>query len=76
MGHIIAEAIIEDGRITFSDPKLPQGKLKVHLVYDTKDSANKTDLALSLLKETAGIYKGIKAAEEARALRAEWDRDV
>lgn len=76
MGHIIAEAIIEDGRITFSDHKLPQGKFKVQLVYDAKDISNKTGLTLSLVKATAGIYKDIKAAEEARALRSEWDRNV
>ncbi|MDO9566774.1 MAG: hypothetical protein Q7J15_08550 [Candidatus Desulfaltia sp.] len=76
MGHRIAEAIIENGRITYSDHKLPSGKLKVHLVYDTSDASIETERALSLLKETAGIYKGIKADEEARTLRSEWDRNV
>lgn len=76
MGHKIAEAIIENGRVTYSDHKLPAGKLKVHLVYDTSDTSIETDQILLLLKETAGIYKGINAADEARALRSEWNRNA
>ncbi len=76
MTHIIAEAIIENGRITYSDHKLPAGKLTVHLVYDINDTATETNKVLSALKETAGIYKGINAGAEASALRSEWDRNV
>lgn len=74
MGHRIIEAIIENGRITYSDHTLPLGKLKVHLVYDIGDASTETDRALSLLKETSGIYKGINGDEEAHALRSGWDR--
>ena len=74
MGHRIVEAIIENGRITYSDHKLPSGKLKVQLVYDISDASTATDRAISLLRETSGIYKGINADEEAQALRSGWER--
>ena len=37
MGHKIAEAVVEDGQLKHIDRKLPPGKLKVHLIYDTME---------------------------------------
>jgi len=72
MGHKIVEAIIEDGQIKHVEGKLPEGKIRVHLIYDTEEEpVNGKELA-RILKETAGIYKEIDAREEARKLRESW----
>lgn len=76
MGHKIAEAIIENGKITYVDHKLPAGKVKAHLIYDTADELGSTALALMLLRETSGIYKHIQPDNESHILRAQWDRNV
>jgi len=34
MGHQITEAILDNGKITYSDKKLPKGVIKVHIIYD------------------------------------------
>ena len=35
MGHEIAEAIIENEQLKYVNKKLPGGKIKVHLIYDS-----------------------------------------
>lgn len=76
MGHKTAEAIIEDGRITYIDHTLPVGKVKVTLIYDTNDAAAEKSLLLSLLRDINGIYPHILPDIEARTLRSQWERDV
>lgn len=73
MGHKVAEAIIENGKLTYVDKELPQGKIKVHIIYDMEEK-NKTDNAALMLKETAGIYKDTDAEYEAKRMREAWER--
>ena len=76
MGHRIVDAIIEDGQLKYVGEKLPAGRLKVHLIYDTgKERATKRR-AMEIVKRTAGIYRGVDAAAESRKLRRSWERDV
>jgi len=76
MGHKVAEAIIENGKLTYVDKALPKGKIKVHIIYDMEEEINKADNAALLIKETAGIYKNTDAAHEAKRLRDEWERNA
>ncbi len=73
MGHKVVDAIIENGKLTHIDKDLPKGKIKVRIVYDVEEEASGVDAA-ALVKETAGIYKGIDAGREAKKIRSEWDR--
>jgi len=77
MPHVIANVIIEDGQLKYVDRKLPAGKIRAHIVYDSVDKGpvSKSNTA-KLLRETAGLYKDIKATHESRLLRDEWERDA
>ena len=75
MGHQIAEAIIEDGKLINVNKKLPSGKIKVHLIYDEDADSAKIDLS-NLIGETSGIYPEINAEKESIQLREEWHRHV
>ncbi len=76
MGHKIAEAIIENGQITYVDKKLPDGKIKVHLIYDIEEETISEGEVTSIIRETAGIYKNINVEDESHKLRDEWNRLV
>lgn len=76
MGHKIAEAVIENGQLKHIDKKLPAGRLKVHLIYDTVETAISRNDAQRIVRETAGIYKDIDAESESKILRGEWERNV
>jgi hypothetical protein len=71
----VAEAIIEDGKITYVDTELPRGKITAHIIFDTEERNAAADAA-TLVHETAGIYKDIDADKEAAKLRNDWDRNV
>ncbi len=73
MGHKVAEAIIENGKLTHVDKDLPKGKIKVHIIYDVDEETINVDTA-ALVKETCGIYKDSDAGHEAKKMRAEWER--
>ena len=75
MGHQIIEAILEDGQIKSVNKKLPCGKIKVHLIYDTEEAFQEADVA-TIVAETSGIYKDIDAEAEAKKLRLGWERNV
>jgi len=76
MGHEIAEAIIENGQIKYVNKKLPWGKLKVHIIYDSMEETNpETDIE-KIVRETMGIYRDIDVESEAKKLRMSWERDV
>ena len=75
MGHQIAEAIIENGRLINVNKKLPTGKIKVHLIYDEDADSAEIDLS-NLIGETSGIYPEINAKKESIQLREEWHRHV
>ena len=78
MGHKIVEAIIENGQIRYVNNKLPDGKIKVHLIYDYDNEEEyypKTEVA-KMVKETSGIYKNIDVEAESKKLRESWERDV
>lgn len=75
MGHQIIEAILEDGQIKSVNKKLPRGKLKVHLIYDTEEASKEADMA-KLVAETSGIYKDIDVEAESKKLRLGWERNV
>jgi len=76
MGHRVVEAIIEDGQLKSVGAKLPAGRLKVHLIYDTAEEEKVGQTPEAVLAETCGIYRGINPDLEAKNLRAEWERDV
>jgi hypothetical protein len=76
MGHKIAEAIIENGQLKYVDKKLPAGRLRVHLVYDTVEKAIVETEIDKIVKETSGIYKDIDVEAESGKLRAMWERNV
>mgnify|MGYP005847256063 FL=1 len=76
MAHRIVNAIIEDGQLKYVGEELPAGRLEVHLIYDTADELVEKHKAKDIVMRTAGIYKGIDAAKEARQLRRKWERDV
>jgi hypothetical protein len=76
MGHKTAEAIIEDGKITYIDHTFPSGKVRVTLIYDINDVSAEKSQVLSVIRETGGIYPHIRPDTEARALRSQWERDV
>ena len=76
MGHKIVKAIIEDGQLKQVNKKLPNGRIKVHIIYDTLEKTpQKTEIA-RIVKETSGIYKDINIEYESRKLRKSWDRNV
>jgi hypothetical protein len=76
MGHKVVDAIIEDGQLKYVGKKLPPGRLRVHLIYDTAEESVGGRKAREIVKRTAGIYPGIDAAAEARRLRRSWERDA
>ena len=73
MGHKVAEAILDNGKLTQVSVDLPKGKIKVHIIYDVEEGKAAVD-TLALVRETAGIYKNVDAGNEANKMRAEWDR--
>lgn len=75
MGHKIAEAIIENGQLKHVDKKLPEGEIKVHLIYDVEEEPLAKTLASRIVKETSGIYKNIDVDTESKKLREDWERD-
>ena len=76
MAHKIAEAIIEKGQIKSVNRKLPQGRLKVHLIYDVGDGKVSDQEVSKVIQETSGIYKDVDVEAEPRRLRADWERNV
>jgi len=76
MAHRIAEAIIEKGQIKSVNRKLPQGRMKVHLIYDVRDRKLSDHEVSKVIQETSGIYRDVDAEAESRKLRADWERNV
>jgi len=76
MGHKIAEAILENGKLTYINKKLPAGKIKVHIVYDTSEEVVVQDEKRQIIRETSGLYKNIDVQVESAKLRNEWERHV
>lgn len=76
MGHNIAEAIIEDGELKYINKQLPSGRIKVHIIFDTRDEGPSTTGVLKIIQETSGIYKSINAEDESKRLRTSWERNV
>ena len=76
MSHKIAEAIIERGQIKSVNKKLPQERMKVHLIYDDGEGKVSELEVPKVIQETSGIYRGVDAEAESRKLRADWERNV
>ncbi len=76
MGHKIVEAIIEDGQLKYVDKKLPDGKIRVHLIYDVSDETLTESEVERIVRETSGIYKDIDVEAESKKLRSNWGRNV
>ena len=76
MAHKIAEAVIEKGKIKSVNRKLPQGRMKVHLIYDVGDLKISSSEIPKVIQETSGIYRDVNAEVESRRLRAGWERNV
>ena len=76
MAHRIAEAIIEKGQIKSVNRKLPQGRMKVHLIYDVGDRKLSDHELSKVIQETSGIYRDVDIEAESRKLRADWERNV
>lgn len=76
MGHKIAEAVIENGQLKYIDKKLPAGRIKVHLIYDTMERPLPRNEVARIVRETSGLYKDINVEAESRKLRSKWERNV
>ncbi len=76
MGHKIIEAIIENGQLKYIDKKLPDGKIRVHLIYDVAEEPLQESEAKEIVRETSGIYKDINVQAESEKLRRNWERNV
>ena len=76
MGHKIAEAIIENGKIKYINKELPQKTMKVHIIYDDIEVAIPSGELLKIVKETSGLYKEIDVVLESKQIRENWERDV
>ena len=76
MGHKIAEAIIENGKIKYINKDLPQKTMKVHIIYDDIEVDIPSGELLKIVKETSGLYKEIDVELESRQIRESWERDV
>jgi len=76
MAHKIAEAIIEKGQIKSVDRKLPERRMKVHLIYDVEDGKVSDQEISKVIQETLGIYRDVDVEAESRKLRADWERNV
>jgi hypothetical protein len=76
MGHEIAEAIIENGQIKYINKKLPWGKVKVHIIYDSLEEKTAEVDIEKIVRESMGIYRDIDVESEAKKLRMSWERDV
>ena len=76
MGHKIAEAIIENGKIKYINKELPQKTMKVHIIYDDIEVAIPSGELLKIVKENSGLYKEIDVVLESKQIRENWERDV
>ena len=76
MAHKIAEAIIEKGQIKSVSRKLPQGRMKVHLIYDVGDGKVSDQEVSRIIQETSGLYRDVDVETESRQLRADWERNA
>ena len=76
MAHKIAEVIIERGQIKSVNKKLPQERMKVHLIYDDGEEKVSELEVPKVIQETSGIYRDVDAEAESRKLRADWERNV
>jgi len=76
MGHKIAKAIIENGKIKSINKELPHKKMEVQIIYnDLEETLSSEDIS-KVVKETSGIYKDMDAEYEAKRLREDWERNV
>lgn len=76
MGHKIAKAIIENGKIKYINKELPHKKIEVQIIYDDLEETLSSEDINKVVKETSGIYKDIDAGHEAKRLREDWERNV
>ncbi len=76
MGHKIVEAIIENGQLKYVDKELPDGRIRVHLIYDVTEKTLPESEVERIVRETSGIYKDIDAEAESKKLRKSWERNV
>jgi hypothetical protein len=76
VGHKIAEAVIENGELKYIDRKLPQKKMKVHIIYDDVEEMPQIIEISKIVEETSGLYKDIDVTAESKKLRKEWERHV
>lgn len=76
MGHKIAKAIIENGKIKYINKELPHKKIEVQIIYNDLEETLSSEDINKVVKETSGIYKDIDAEHEAKKVREDWERDV
>ena len=76
MAHKIAEAVIEKGQIKSVNRKLPERRMKVHLIYDVGDEKVSDHEISKVIQETSGIYRDVDVEAESRKLRADWERNA
>lgn len=76
MGHKIAKAIIENGKIRYINKELPHKKMEVQIIYDDLGETLSSEEITKIVKETSGIYKNIDVEQEAKRLREDWERNV
>ncbi len=76
MGHKIVEAIIENGQLKYVEKKLPAGRIRVHIIYDTVEEIHSETELTKIVRESSEIYKDIDVDSESRKLRESWERNV
>lgn len=76
MGHKIAKAIIENGKIRYINKELPHKRMEVQIIYNDLRETLSSDDITKIVKETSGIYKEIDVEREAKRLRQDWERNV
>ena len=76
MGHKIVEAIIENGQLKYVDKELPDGRIRVHLIYDVTEKKLQESEVERIVRETSGIYKDIDTEAESKKLRKSWEQNV
>jgi len=76
MAHKIAEAVLEKGQIKSINRKLPQRRMKVHLIYDVGEGKASELNVRKVIQGTSGIYRDVDVEAESKRLRAEWERNA
>lgn len=68
--------LIEDGQLKHVDTRLPDGRIRVLLIYDVDEENLPKNDVLRIVRGTSGIYKDIDEETESKKLRESWERNA